>query len=158
MLEGGSRVPLIVNWPGTTPEGRVNDDLTDFSDFFATFAELSGAALPAGVTLDSRSFAPQIKGQKGSPREWVYVELNGNAYVRDARYKLTNHGALFDMKEAPFDEIPVPSDTSLPDAIAARKRLQAVLDQHPAAPGRAAPRALKKQQKKKRKKKDASVR
>src|SRR6476659_4877306 len=41
MLEGGSRVPLIVNWPGHTPAGKVNNDLIDFSDFFATFAELT---------------------------------------------------------------------------------------------------------------------
>ena len=133
ILEGGSRVPLIVNWPGTTPAGSVNHDLTDFSDFFATFSELGGAPLPAGVTLDSHSFAPQIKGQKGTPREWVYVELNGDNYVRNARFKLTNNRALFDLKDAPFAEIPIPADT--PDAAAqtARKQLQKVLDQHPAA-------------------------
>ncbi|MCX7006257.1 MAG: sulfatase-like hydrolase/transferase, partial [Kiritimatiellaeota bacterium] len=81
MLEGGSRVPLIINWPGTTPAGALNHDLTDFSDYFATFAELGGAPLPPGVTLDSHSFAAQIKGQKGDPREWIYVELNGKSYV-----------------------------------------------------------------------------
>ncbi|MEI6084424.1 MAG: sulfatase-like hydrolase/transferase [Verrucomicrobiota bacterium] len=134
LLEGGSRVPLIANWPGTTPAGRVNHDLTDFSDFFATIGELGGATLPTGVTLDSRSFAPQLKGQKGEPREWVYVELNGAAYVRDARFKLTNAGAFFDLKDAPFAELPVPADTTDDAARAVRKRLQAVLDQHPAAP------------------------
>ena len=135
MLEGGSRVPLIVNWQGTTPAGKVNRDLTDFSDFFPTFAQLGGAAMPAGVTIDGQSFAPQIKGEKGQPRQWVYVELNGKSYVRDARFKLTNSGALFDLKDAPFAEIPVPGDTTDADALAARKRLQEILDQHPTAPG-----------------------
>ena len=69
MLEGGSRVPLIANWPGMTPKGKVNHDLIDFSDFFATFAELGGAPLPEGVKLDSHSFAAQIKGQRGTPRD-----------------------------------------------------------------------------------------
>ena len=64
MLEGGSRVPLIANWPGVTPAGKVNRDLTDFSDFFATFAELAGAPLPDGVKLDSRSFAPRSRVKK----------------------------------------------------------------------------------------------
>ena len=122
MLEGGSRVPLIVNWPGVTPAGKVNHDLTDFSDFFATFAELAGAKLPEGVTLDSHSFAPQIRGEKGTPRDWVYVELNGKSYVRDPRFKLTNGGELFDLSEAPFKEIPVAEDSTDPAAVAARKK------------------------------------
>ena len=45
MLEGGSRVPLIVNWPGTTPAGKVRKDLTDFTDFLPTFAELAGGTV-----------------------------------------------------------------------------------------------------------------
>ena len=53
--------------------------------------------LPEGVKLDGHSFAPQIRGEKGTPREWVYVELNGKSYVRDARFKLTNRGELFDL-------------------------------------------------------------
>ncbi len=132
MQEGGSRVPLIVNWPGTTPAGKVRPDLIDFSDFFSTVAELGGAKLPEGVTLDSRSFAAQIKGAKGTPRDWVYVELSGQSYVRDARYKLTNSGALFDLREAPFKEIAIAKDTTDAAALAARATLQKVLDQHPA--------------------------
>jgi arylsulfatase A len=134
MSEGGTRVPMIVNWPGTTPAGRVNQDLTDFSDFLPTFAELGGASLPQGVTIDGHSFVAQIKGEKGNPREWVYAELMGKSFVRDARWKLANDGGLFDLKDAPFKEILVPSDTTDAEAIAARKRLQGILDQHPAAP------------------------
>ena len=134
MLEGGSRVPLIINWPGTTPAGNVNHDLTDFSDFFSTFAKLGGAKLPDGIVIDSRDFSDQIKGGKGVPRDWCYVELNGNSYVRDARYKLTNKGELYDLKNAPFEEIPVATTSENGGALASRVKLQAVLDQHSAAP------------------------
>jgi arylsulfatase A len=134
MLEGGSRVPLVANWPGVTPAGKINGDLIDFSDFFATLAELGGAKLPEGVTLDSRSFAAQIKGEKGSPRDWVYVELNGKSYVRDARFKLTNGGELYDLSDAPYKEILVPVEKTDPAVIAARENLQRILVQHPAAP------------------------
>ena len=152
MQEGGSRVPLIVNWPKTTPAGVVNHDLTDFSDFFGTFTEMAEATPPAGVTVDARSFAAQIRGQKGQPREWVYVELNGKSYVRDARYKLTNHGELFDMKDAPFTEIPVPATTTDAGAIAARKRLADVLKGLPTATGSGAAASGRTTPKKKQKK------
>jgi arylsulfatase A len=126
MWEGGSRVPLIVNWPGTTPAGKVSHDLVDFSDFFPTFAELAGAKLPEGVTIDGHTFAPQVRGLPGNPREWVYVELEGRCYVRSARWKLTGTGELFDMKEAPFVEVPVAADAADAEPVAARKTLQDV--------------------------------
>jgi arylsulfatase A len=132
--EGGTRVPMIVNWPGTAPAGKVNQDLVDFTDFLPTFAELGGASLPQGVTIDGHSFASQIKGEKGNPREWVYAELMGQSFVREARWKLKNDGELLNMKDAPFNEIPVPRNTTDAEAVAARKRLQVILDQHPAAP------------------------
>ncbi len=128
MLEGGSRVPLIVKWKGKTPAGKICRDLTDFSDFLPTFAELAGAKLPAAVTIDGRSFAPQIQGQSGQPREWVYVELMGFRYVTTKRWKLNNSSELFDMSQAPFEERLVPQNTLDPQAVAARTRLQAVLD------------------------------
>jgi arylsulfatase A len=152
MLEGGSRVPLIVNWPGVTPAGKVNQDLVDFSDFFATCAELGGAPLPEGVKLDSHSFAAQIKGEKGSPRKWVYVELNGKSFARDARFKLTNGGELFDLSEAPYKEIAVSNTTTDAAALAAREQLGEVLKQHPTAPAGPGKKAAKAGKKKARKK------
>ena len=66
LLEGGSRVPLIVSWKGTSPEKRVLDDFVDFSDFFATFAELAAAKLPQGVTFDSRSLCRGCVARKAT--------------------------------------------------------------------------------------------
>lgn len=134
LVEGGSRVPMVVSWPGTTPAGKSVDDLVDFTDYFPTFAELAGAKLPEGVTIDGHSFVDRIKGKNAKPREWTYVELNGAWYARDKRYKLRRNGDLFDLTNAPFEEIRVPADTTDPDAIASRKSLQAVLDKlNPAA-------------------------
>lgn len=126
MWEGGSRVPLIVNWKGVT-KTRVSKDLVDFSDYYATFAELAGAKMPSNLTFDSHSFAPQIRGTKGKPREWLFVQLGGNYYVRDHGWKLNQSGELFDMKQAPFEENPVPADSSDAKAVAARKHLGDVL-------------------------------
>jgi arylsulfatase A len=129
MLEGGSRVPLVVNWPGVTPAGKVSTDLVDLSDFFPTFAELAGAKLPPGRVIDGQSFLPQLRGQAGRPRDWVFVQLARMWYVADRKWKLTQSGELFDLSDAPFTETLVPADTKDPAAIAARARLQAALDQ-----------------------------
>lgn len=127
LSEGGCRVPLIINWPSVTPVGKVSKDLTDFSDFLPTMVEVAGAKMPEGVKIDGQSLVLQIKGQPGKPRKWVYSELDGQCYVRNDRWKLTGRGELFDMKEAPFQEIPVPADTNDPQAQAARKALHDVL-------------------------------
>jgi arylsulfatase A len=118
--EGGSRVPLICSWPGVTPPGKVLNDLVDFSDFFTTFADLGGAKLPEGVKLDGHSFAPQLRGEKGTPRDWIYVQLGGSWYVRNQGFKLNESGELFDMSDAPFAEKPVTNE-------AEKAKLQAVL-------------------------------
>jgi arylsulfatase A len=128
MLEGGSRVPLVVNWPGVTPEGKVLKDLVDFSDMYPTFAEVAGARMPTGLTFDGRSYAPQVRGEAGKPREWVYVQLGARWYVRSPGWKVTQGGDLFDMKDAPFVERPVAADTTDAEARAAREGLKKVLD------------------------------
>ena len=133
MLEGGSHEPFIASWPGITPAGKTTADLVDFTDFMTTFAELGGAKLPENLTFDGHSFAPVLKGEKGT-RDWVYVELSGRSFVRDARFKLTNGGDLFDLKNVPYEETPVSADSKDEAAVAARQKLQKVLDEHPAKP------------------------
>ena len=127
MLEGGARVPLIASWPAATPRGKVLNDLVDFSDFFATFADLGGAKLPEGVKIDGHSFAPQLRGEKGLPREWAFVQLGQRWYVRDQNYKLTESGVFFDLKNAPFVEKLVAADSTDEAAITSRRHLQEAL-------------------------------
>lgn len=145
MLDCGAHVPFIASWKGTAPAGKVLNDLVDFSDLFPTFAELAGSKMPAGWTFDGRSFAPQLRGQPGTPREWIFVQLGANWYVRDRSWKLNNQGEMFDMTDAPFVEKLVAADTADARAVAARKRLQAALDQLDPAAGKTAPQdAVKK--------------
>jgi arylsulfatase A len=127
MLEGGSLVPMIVNWPGTTPAGTLCADMIDFSDYVPTFAAVAGAKLPENVIIDGQSFLPQIKGAKGTPREWAYVQLARMWYVRDMNWKLNEKGDLYDMSAAPFEEKLVPADSTDPVALAERAKLQAAL-------------------------------
>ncbi len=131
MQEGGSLVPLIVNWPGVIKKGKVLNELIDASDFVPTFAQLAGAALPTNNKIDGVSFAYQIKGQKGTPRDWIFTELGQHWYVRNSNWKLNRAGELYDMRNAPFEEKLVIVDDQ---TRAEKEKLQRVLDQlNPAA-------------------------
>ncbi|MCX6605461.1 MAG: sulfatase-like hydrolase/transferase [Acidobacteria bacterium] len=128
MLEGGALVPLIANWPGKTPSGKVTPHLVDSTDFHPTFAELAGVKLPTSNVIDGRSFAPQLRGTSNQPtREWIFIQLARQWYVRDAKWKLDQAGALYDMSKAPFEEPLVATESKDPAAVAARQRLQAAL-------------------------------
>jgi arylsulfatase A len=143
MLEGGSRVPYIANWPGVTPSGTVSKDIVSFADQLPTFAELGGAKLPAGVKIDGLSFAPQIRGQAGKPRDWAYVQLGQRWFVREPGWKLNNVGELYDMSDAPFVEKLVTPAADNDASKAARARLGAALAGLNPAAGKNDPRGEK---------------
>ncbi len=133
MLEGGSRVPFIASWPAVTPAGRVSKDIISFADPHATFLELAGVKAPAGLKFDGQSFAPQLRGQPGTPRSYAYVQLGANWFVREQGWKMNQAFELFDMSDAPFAEKPVAASGDTPASKAARERLAAILrDLNPA--------------------------
>ena len=129
LTDAGTRVPLIANWPGTVPTGTVCNDLVDFSDFMPTFAELAGGKLPEGVIIDGRSFAPQLKGRKGNPREWAYCQsVRQRGWARTQRWKLYRNGKLFDIEKDPLEKSPILAAEDNDVSSAVRKKLQGVLD------------------------------
>lgn len=127
MRNGGAHVPLIASWPKTIAPGKVCSDLVDFTDVLPTLAEIAGAELPKNHLLDGRSFLPQLRGEAGNPRQWVYVQLGQEYYVRGKQWRLDHTGDLFDMTEAPFAAKKIDPATS-PEAAKARAGLQKVLD------------------------------
>ena len=141
--DGGTHAPLIVNCPGVVPEGLVIDGLVDFSDFLPTIADISGATLP-DVTLDGRSFWPQCRGEKGSPRDWIFQcwfpkgkggqrWAKGESYVmwaQDRDYKLYSHGKFIEVADR-LETEDIPAGTGSQQAEAARRKLQAAIDSMP---------------------------
>jgi arylsulfatase A len=130
--DAGTRVPLIANQPGVVPAGKVCRDLVDFSDFVPTFAEAAGIRVPENMKVDGRSFLPQLRDEKGNPRVWIFCHYDprwGNRrkrrFVRDKQWKLYDNGELYDVPADTLERNPNPSG---PEAVAARRRLQAVLD------------------------------
>jgi arylsulfatase A len=134
MTDAGTRVPLIANWPGVASEGKVCSDLVDFSDFLPTLCESADVSIPSNLNIDGRSFLPQIKGQKGEPREWIYswyLPRGGSTsseWARNQRYKLYRTGEFYDVGKDVLESEPL-TDYS-PEAQQARVMLQAALDQY----------------------------
>lgn len=116
LTDAGTHVPLIINWKGNTPAGVTNEDLIDFSDFMPTFAQLTGARLPVDRTIDGVSFAPQISGEKGEPRNWIYQLWEGEGWIRNAEWKLYFDGRLFNMKDDPYEQYPIEKEEDTPSS------------------------------------------
>lgn len=133
--DAGTRVPLIVNWPGVVPAGEVINDLIDFSDFLPTITEFGGATLPDDRVLDGRSFAAQLRGEKGTPREWVYCYYNpiwGNfdksVFARNQRWKLYDDGRFYDIENDVLEQQPLLDSDLGRKARKTQSMLQTVID------------------------------
>ncbi|GMU20455.1 MAG: sulfatase [Phycisphaerae bacterium] len=132
LTEAGIGVPLMVSWPGRAPKGTTSTELVDFSDFFPTLLELTGARPPEGVVIDGKSFAATLRGRDESERrrEWIFSQLGPKRVIRDERFKLWSDGKLFDVQADPAEQHDLTGSDD-PQAQAARKRLQAALDALP---------------------------
>ncbi len=65
IYEGGTRVPLIVIWPGKVKAGSRTTSLEQSTDFFPTFADMLGWKLPERLHFDGISLRPIL--EKNSP-------------------------------------------------------------------------------------------
>ncbi len=78
LMEGGTRVPLIVVGPDV-PSGVVSDVLVNGLDLYPTFLSLAGAEVPAGKQVDGVDLEPLLRGDPTDPT--LVREADGS--VRD---------------------------------------------------------------------------
>ena len=79
------KCPLLVNWPGLVPEGKVVDGLAEHADLMPTILELLKIGTPE--TVQGRSLRPLI--EQGTPvREYVHSRFMRSRMVFDGRYKM----------------------------------------------------------------------
>jgi arylsulfatase A len=135
--DAGLHVPLIANWPGRVVAGRVCNDLVDTTDFLPTLLDAAGVKPPADFQCDGRSFFPQLLGQTGRPRAWIYSwysprqgrDLTVREFAFDQRFKLYRSGKFFDLRQDPEEQQPLAVASLTGPAAAAARRLQTALDQ-----------------------------
>jgi arylsulfatase A-like enzyme len=112
--EGGTRVPMMVKWPGVTPPGSVRSDYVIIEDIFPSFLEMAGVEdyRQIGGTIDGVSFVPLLKRKAGHPGGdrpifWHFPHTYDQppySSVRKGNWKLIYHHAdarleLFNLKE-----------------------------------------------------------
>lgn len=108
-LDRGHHVPLIVNWGSGKYNRHETDNLVDFTDILPTIAEAVRANVPAAWSVDGISILPQIKGQSGPTRDFIFshytpihsegANKNSARFFRDRRYKLYSDGRFFDLQK-----------------------------------------------------------
>ncbi len=114
--DAGTRVPMVVKWPGVVPPGTVNNDLIDFTDIMPTLLDVANVQIPDSLNIDGRSFLPQLKGEKGDPRDWIYSWFSFPLYdgpkvfARNKQYKLYGDGKFYDVSKDFLEENPIPKD------------------------------------------------
>lgn len=93
--EGGTRTPFLVRWPGRIQPG-VSDQIVCTVDLAASFAALTGFALPEDGFLDSCNVLPALLGEPGSKG-------------RDYLVQQDNAGKRFGLRTGPWKMVRQPN-------------------------------------------------
>jgi arylsulfatase A-like enzyme len=107
LLEGGTRVPLIVKWPGLTKPGRTSETPALSMDFLPTFLAAAGGAPHPDHPLDGVDLRPALAGMPLPERTlfWRFWSKDQRA-ARRGNYKYLKIGEeefLFDIVADPLE-------------------------------------------------------
>lgn len=133
----GTHVPFIASWKGHSPTGQISNDLIDFTDFYPTLAQAAGIELGKEDPIDGVSFLPQLQGQKGTPRDWVFCHyqpywgrFKGTQFARNQTHKLYPDGRLYNVPKDLTESVNLSGDQA---AEKSRSKLKSVLEAAPPA-------------------------
>ncbi|WP_377061765.1 sulfatase family protein [Negadavirga shengliensis] len=110
--DGGHRVPLVISWPGMTDKPGMVDHLISLTDFYATFAALTGSQTEAGSGEDSFSFWHVLNGDFDTPirPSMIHHSSRGMYSIRGGGWKyiegLGSGGFTFPDTETPLENGP----------------------------------------------------
>lgn len=130
-FEGGTRVPLIVRWPGNVEAGATSEALISQIDWLRSFAALTGTRVPNNAAIDSRDNLSSLLGKDSAGRDYVLEQAANHALsVRTPEWKyiepsegtpMVSWGPkietgylmspqLFDMKSDPLETVNVAAE------------------------------------------------
>ena len=89
LLEGGIRVPFIMNWQGNLPSGKTYKSPVISLDFATTFFELAGGVITDYIKFDGVNLMPFIaNNQVGIPHELLHWRFTISAAIVEGNWKL----------------------------------------------------------------------
>tara|TARA_B100001029_G_C15061261_1_gene458680 strand:+ start:1059 stop:2831 length:1773 start_codon:yes stop_codon:yes gene_type:complete len=104
--EGGVRSPLIINWKGKIPKGKIIKKITGVIDLFPTLKDLTGIRLNPKKPFDGISLKPLIFIDNPHwENRLIYSYWKGRFSVRSQDYRLDKDNMLFDMVNDPNQTI-----------------------------------------------------
>jgi len=88
LFDGGHRIPLIISY-GNKYNNRVENAIISLTDFYATFAEMTGYKMPDNEGEDSFSLCPLLSGKGQFQRkDIIHHSAEGYFSIRNAEWKL----------------------------------------------------------------------
>ncbi|MEO8712244.1 MAG: sulfatase-like hydrolase/transferase [Parafilimonas sp.] len=136
----GINVPMLAYCPSRIAPG-IDTSLVDMTDYFVTFADLSGASVAGFKPLDGTSFYDNLIGaiSPASQRSSVYcywprdyqrkIDLS---YVTDYNYKLydsLNGSGFYNIRTDFYEKNPIPNNQLTPDEKKTRNKFKRILRQ-----------------------------
>lgn len=93
IMEGSTRVPFIVSWPGHTPQGETTPALISQIDLARTLADLVDAEVPSTDLPDSRNVLSALLGKEKDGAPHIVEQGHGNVLaIRKGKYKYYRKG------------------------------------------------------------------
>ena len=104
--EGGVRSPMIINWPGKIPQGKVIKEIASGIDLLPTLKSLTGIESQPKKALDGISLQTLILEENPLWKDrYIYNYWRGKLSLRNQNYRLDHQGQLFDMVNDPNQTI-----------------------------------------------------
>lgn len=93
LLEGGIRVPILVQWPGVIPPSTMSEQVMTSMDFLPTLLSLSGGEVSAAGEFDGLDLSAQLTGSLSVERRLFWrFKANEQAAVRWGDWKYLRLG------------------------------------------------------------------
>lgn len=108
LLEGGLRIPAIISWPASIPQGRTTDQVAVTMDWMPTLVAAAGLSSDPAFLPDGINLLPMLKQDAATVERKLFWRYKANAQraARDGDYKylkILDNTFLFNVVEDPME-------------------------------------------------------